>query len=110
MGWDGPIIRWLEFHLINRLRYLLKCVVSVGVSGLCRISAAPLATRARAALVASGEGSLGPRRVLRLARRAAGARPVHEPLLQDLENVRHRPVKDEPRRKVEEHEGEDERH
>src|SRR5712691_8690371 len=110
VGSDVPIIRWTEFHLINRSRYLLNSQRSVGVSCLRRISYAPLASRSRAAVLASGEGRLGPRGVLRLARRTAGACPVHIPLLQDLEDVRYRPVQDQPRRAIEEHEGEHEGH
>src|SRR5439155_429096 len=35
---------------------------------------------------------------------------VHQPLLGDLQNIGHRPVQDEPRRQIQEHEREDERH
>src|SRR5262245_54603494 len=38
--------------------------------------------------------------------RSAGCRPIHQPLLQNLEHVRHGPVEHETGRQVEEHEGE----
>ena len=94
-GSEEPTIRCALFHLISKPRYLLNRSASVLVSSRCRTSGAPRLSRSSATLVAS---TLGPRCVLRLARRAAGTRPVHEPLLEDLEDVRNCPVQYEPRR------------
>src|SRR2546422_8433694 len=104
-GSEEPTIRCVLFHLINKPRYLLNRSASVFVSSRCRTSGAPRLSRSSAALVTS---TLGPRCVFRLARRAAGTRPVHEPLLENLEDVRDCPVQYEPRREIEEHERENE--
>src|SRR3989449_1389627 len=104
------MILCLLFHFINKSRYLWNLTVSLSTSSRPRIGGDPGEGLPSASRVSWGGGSLRWGCVLRLARRAAGTRPVHVPLLQDLKDVRHRPVQDEPRREIEEHEREDEGH
>src|SRR5262249_30173107 len=108
-GSDDPKSRRVLLHLVNKFRYFLNCWASASVRLRPRISAAPLRRRSTAASE-SRAASLRSRGVLRLVRPAARPRPVHIPLLQDLKDVRHGPVQNQARGKIEEHEGEDERH
>src|SRR5499426_283546 len=92
-----------------RSRGATIAIASGPLTRITPIALSPIAV-AIATIVSSARGGSGSAGVFGLARRARARGSVHEPLLQDLQDVGHGPVEDESRRQVEEHEREDDWH
>src|SRR5262245_36615026 len=94
-----------------RSRGATIAIASGPLTRITPIALSPIAV-AIATMVSSARGGSGSAGVFGLSPRAWRARPgsVHELLLQDLQDVGDGPVKHEPRRKIQKHEREDDRH